>query len=512
MNRITAILLCLVLCLARTTVPTASAASRLTTSSKTALTSCLQQEYLMRDTYQNIFAKYPTLTTFGTVTTDEVAMIATLKKLYAKYRLSAPTDTEVLAANTMAATATDISKADAVAISLEQSTATLMTQVLQSADNQDVVGAVALIKTTSLGSHATAFTAEQTTVATPPTTPITPPATPAQVVALKTPVVPPPSIRPFPAPVTTRTVTVPATIDATGASDASPALNAFIASVPDGTLIAFPSAAVYRIDKAIVFSGHHNLIIDGNGCTLEYTSVTGTSQGYSFWRDWYDEVRGSDIWIRNFVLIGSSPYPGVYTPGTSPTGGEQQHGFVVESNRFEISDCTISAVWGDGVEVNSGTDVWVHDNHVISAGRQGLSVISGKNVLIERNAFDKSGGEAFDVEPNVVADSCANIIFRNNTVGTFGYTYVFGVSNHALAAIDGIVIDGNIVTGGSISTYMEGYSARMTRITFTNNMGKAAAAGSVIHFKYIDGLTVTGNVQPLTSGGLTHIVDCTGAR
>ena len=44
MNKITVTLLCLMLCLAGTGIPIASAASRLTTSSGTALTSCLQQE------------------------------------------------------------------------------------------------------------------------------------------------------------------------------------------------------------------------------------------------------------------------------------------------------------------------------------------------------------------------------------------------------------------------------------------------------------------------------------
>jgi hypothetical protein len=515
MNRITATFLCLMLCLAGTSIPTASAASRLTTSSGTALTSCLQQEYLMRDTYQDIFAKYPALTTFGTVATNEVAMIGALKKLFAKYKITVPTDTQVSAANTIAVTVTSISNADAVAISLEQSTATLMTQQLQSADNQDVAGAVALIKTTSLGSHTSAFAAEQTTVATPPTTPttpITPPATPAQVVALKTPVVPPPLTRPFPAPVTTRTVTVPASIDTTGASDASPALNAFIASVPDGSLINFPSATVYRIDKAIFLEHRHNIILDGNGCTLKYTSVTGTNQIYSFW---YPEgADGSDIWIRNFVLIGSSPYPGVFTPGTSPAGGEGQHGVIITGKRFEVSGCTISAVWGDGFIVFGGASgVWIHDNHVISAGRQGLAVISATNVIAERNAFDKSGYCTFDVEPNYASESCTNIIFRNNTVGTYDYAggrYFFGAGSTAGAVVDGIVVDGNTVIGGPLSASVQSVSAvRVTRITFTNNVGKVASSGNTFHFAHIDGLTVTGNVQPLTSGVLTSITDCT---
>jgi hypothetical protein len=32
----------------------------------------------------------------------------------------------------------------------------------------------------------------------------------------------------------------------------------------------------------------------------------------------------------------------------------------------------------------------------------------------------------------------------------------------------------------------------------------------VLMFAHIDGLTVTGNVQPLTSGSLASITDCTG--
>jgi hypothetical protein len=169
-NRITLVVVCLVLCLAGASVPTASAAS-ISTSSRTALTSCLQQEYLMRDTYQNIFAKYPTLTTFGTVTTDEVAMIATLKNLFAKYKITMPADTKVSAARAIAATATSISSADGIALNLERSTATLMIRLLPSADNQDVVGALTLIKTTSLGSHTTAFATEQARVSTPTPTP-----------------------------------------------------------------------------------------------------------------------------------------------------------------------------------------------------------------------------------------------------------------------------------------------------------------------------------------------------
>jgi hypothetical protein len=490
-NRITVVFLCLMLCLAGTTVPTASAAV-LSVSDKTALVLCQQQEYLMRDTYQNIFAKYPALTTFGTVAVDENSMIGTLSKLFAKYKIAVPADSKVAAARTMASTVTSALNADAVAINLEQSTANLMTKLLRTTRNTDVARAETLIRRMSLGSHTRAFAAEQATVATHP-----------QTIPRRT--------RPFPAPVTTHTVTVPASIDAAGSSDVSTALINFIRSVPDGSLINFPSAAIYRIDRAITLENRHNLIIDGHGCTLKYTAVTGTTEGYSLW----DDLGGnSDIYVRNFVLIGSSPYPGVYTPGTSPTGGEWQHGFEIRSSRFEVSGCTISKVWGNGFELSTGaSDVWIHDNHVISAGRQGVSVCSGTNVLVEHNAFDISGLSTFDIEPFLDSQSAINIIFRNNTAGTFGhrfFTIWVGLSG---PTIDGVVVDGNTVTGASLSTNVANNTeTRMTRITFTNNTGKETIAGwAVLYFTYVDGLTVTGNVQPLTSV-LTNISDCTGVR
>ena len=446
----------------------------------------------MRDTYQNIFAKYPALTTFGTVAVDENSMIGTLSKLFAKYKIAVPADSKVAAARTMASTVTSALNADAVAINLEQSTANLMTKLLRTTRNTDVARAETLIRRMSLGSHTRAFAAEQATVATHP-----------QTIPRRT--------RPFPAPVTTHTVTVPASIDAAGSSDVSTALINFIRSVPDGSLINFPSAAIYRIDRAITLENRHNLIIDGHGCTLKYTAVTGTTEGYSLW----DDLGGnSDIYVRNFVLIGSSPYPGVYTPGTSPTGGEWQHGFEIRSSRFEVSGCTISKVWGDGFELSTGaSDVWIHDNHVISAGRQGVSVCSGTNVLVEHNAFDISGLSTFDIEPFLDSQSAINIIFRNNTAGTFGhrfFTIWVGLSG---PTIDGVVVDGNTVTGASLSTNVANNTeTRMTRITFTNNTGKETIAGwAVLYFTYVDGLTVTGNVQPLTSV-LTNISDCTGVR
>ncbi len=101
------------------------------------------------------------------------------------------------------------------------------------------------------GSDAQAPTAAPTAAPTPaPTAAPTPAPTP------------PSGSRPFPAPVTTRTVSVPTSIDATGSSDVSAALNAFIKSVPDGSIIAFRAGTTYRLDRR------------GSRCTTAATSCS----------------------------------------------------------------------------------------------------------------------------------------------------------------------------------------------------------------------------------------------
>ena len=71
-------------------------------------------------------------------------------------------------------------------------------------------------------------------------------------------------------------------------------------------------------------------------------------------------------------------------------------------------------------------------------------------------------------------------------------------------------MDGNIVTDGSLKTLVDnGGAARMARVVFTNNTGMVAAVGPLLQFMQVDDLTVTGNVQPLASGVLASVIDCT---
>ncbi len=166
MNRLTVALLCLMLCLTGIAAPKVSGAV-LTTSARTALVLCLQQEYLMRDAYEDILAVHPTLASFGTVAQDEADIIAMLKRVFVRLRIAVPADTQESVAQTIAGRAANFSMAHMVAIDLERSAARVMDRLLQTTRSQDVLNAITLARAASLGSHTTAFAAEQASLSTP---------------------------------------------------------------------------------------------------------------------------------------------------------------------------------------------------------------------------------------------------------------------------------------------------------------------------------------------------------
>jgi hypothetical protein len=136
-----------------------------------------------------------------------------------------------------------------------------------------------------------------------------------------------------------------------------------------------------------------------------------------------------------------------------------------------------------------------------------VTVTMGQNVTTERVTFDKSGYCVWDVESNSSSDHSSNFIFRNNTAGRWGNA--FGAADGiAGSVVSGVTITGNVVTGGSLLTVID--IARRQNVVFTNNRSSVTAAGPILRLAHIDGLTVTGNVQPLSSGALASITDSTG--
>jgi hypothetical protein len=315
-----------------------------------------------------------------------------------------------------------------------------------------------------------------------------------------------PSPVPRPAPTPTKTarptlavrepagIDVPSAIDATGTTDASAGLQAWLGTVPNGSAIVFKAGGTYRMDAGLKVS--KSLTLEGNGATLRSNGDSGDFSSLII-------VSGIGVTVRDFNLVGNNPTPGVYRAGQEWAAGI----LTIGGSHIEIANVTVGGVYGDCLKVGSGTDtVTFHDSMCTSVGRNGVSIISASNVTIQRVAFPMVGYCTFDIEPNLSTESARNIKFLDNTAGTWTNSFL---SAHGAAGsvVDGVTVSGNTVTGNSLLTYVE--LARRQNVVFTNNTSTVTASGPVLRFAYVDGLTISGNVQPLSSGVLASITDST---
>ena len=343
-------------------------------------------------------------------------------------------------------------------------------------------------------------------------------------VATATPVAtppPPPPGRPFAAPITSGTVNVPLSIDHTGATDVAAVLNTFIAGVPNGRIIQFPPdpTYIYQMSQGIQFANRNNLVFAGGGVTLKVgAGAAGTNQltspfclGHTYGGFW--DNNNTDIQIHDFAVIGNSPTPGIYIPGT-----EAQHILsLTGTTRLEVYNVVGSAAYGDGIFWESVTDGWAHNCHIPTTGRNGATVMGATTrVITELSAFDVSGYYTCDFEPNDPTQFITNGYFRNNTAGSWGHgSYGGGFfaleGSHTGAAINGAYVTGNTISGDAIKAVCDnGGTSRMKNVIFSNNTSTAGSVGGpVLTFAHIDGLTVQHNAQPLSSGSLVSLTDCT---
>jgi hypothetical protein len=345
---------------------------------------------------------------------------------------------------------------------------------------------------------------------------------------------------PFARPETRRTVTVPGSIDRTGGSNAAGALNRFIASVPDGSVIDFARpGAVYRLDAGLLLSGRRNLVLLGHGSTTLRIHGNGSDEALSAFL-----LRGSShIRIRGFKVVGSHPdWPA--------NRGERAHVLglsgwyrAAPSHYVELSNVTASRIFGDAVYLegeNEGTqrpstNVCIHDNTFDYVGRNGISLINVTDVLIKHNRFNHVAYHAIDIEPNFAAEEVRRVRIRDNVFGSYshrsgllGYFVADAqIGSGVGAAVTGITIADNRVDGiaangydgtplGLDSKFLGSSGKRHARISFTGNRSSRTVSGrGIIYCSWVDGFTVARNVQPMSSGTFVLRSNCssvTGAR
>lgn len=295
---------------------------------------------------------------------------------------------------------------------------------------------------------------------------------------------------------------IPGDIDDTGATDVADLLEAYLNSQAPGSIVYFNPNGIYRCDRALKLFSVNQVRFEGQSCTIDGSHGTDyTENGSIFY------TRGSGLKFHGFNLVGSSP-----TPGTFISGHEGQHGFLVDGgDDIEIWGNTCIAMFGDFVEINSGATNWsVHNNSVPNTGRNGLSVIYGNNGTFFNNDLPHCGYMPVDIEPNTSSETCHDIDAYANAIGYWS-NLAFATDGSATgAAIFNIKFRDNAFTGSTMATEVNpSHPGREVNIGITGNSSDTPAPGPVIQLWNVDGVTVTGNTQPLSSGVLVATTLCT---
>jgi hypothetical protein len=312
-----------------------------------------------------------------------------------------------------------------------------------------------------------------------------------------------PEIRPTPTPQPTRVVVdVPA---ATDGSDATELLQAALDAAPDGAIIRLAAGGKYRIARGLVLEDRSGLELDGREATIELVA-SDQSHRRNLWL-----INSTAISIHDLALVGANPSPGVLDETR-----QFEHGIWVDGgDRIVIDRVSITNPWGDCVYLGDrdGRLPWVdglvvRDSTCRGAGRNGIAIVAGRNVQIEGNAFGDIGLHAVDIEPNRresgPVQGAERVTVTGNRVDGPVADYFFAANGWG--SVSDLTVTDNVLAGVPLRITVKplpgsGYVRRAVRIADNRSDTAFDGAGTAaLNFSDVIGLTVTGNVVPLTGG------------
>ena len=81
--------------------------------------------------------------------------------------------------------------------------------------------------------------------------------------------------------------------------------------------------------------------------------------------------------------------------------------------------------------------VSIYNSTIERNGRMGIVVNAGRDIVVERVAFDEIAISVFDIEPDVLLEGATNVAFGDNTVGSYGRTSRYAAYLLEASGLDG---------------------------------------------------------------------------
>jgi hypothetical protein len=323
-------------------------------------------------------------------------------------------------------------------------------------------------------------------------------------------VLPPPSTTTAPTTTPTTTTrpsapavaTAPASVAADCSRDVTAGLAAWIASVPDGSMLQFGAHACYRVDGTLRIQNRHGLTIDGNGATFRaMTDGRELAPTQARARSMFNFWRGSNLTLRNVVVRGANPNAGTgdfaYVAAL-----EGQSAYVIGGVQNMVMDSVEAYdVYGDFVFVGPATKNLVVTNSTFARnGRQGWT-INGEDITFEHNSIRGTRRATVDLEPSSPSAVTRRVMIRDNTIGA-GRLYFLANEGRA-APTEDISVIGNTFVKKAMTIRVDPPSGTRSHYRIIGNRSDTPVGfngGGAFAFSDVVGVEVRDNVQPMQKG------------
>lgn len=289
---------------------------------------------------------------------------------------------------------------------------------------------------------------------------------------------------------------VPSSIAKDCSVDVTGKLLSWIASVPDGSTLSFPSDGCYRIDGQLRIEGRANLRFEGNGATFRAVTLGGLTRHH--W--WF--VGGRNIVLRDMVIRGANPKAGT-GDGCFDATREFQHGVALWGVQGALlENLQIYDVYGDSVYVGNpqpSRDITIRGGRFEGTGRQGFGIVHAEGVVIDRNYVSRVCKSVFDLEP-LSGQHLRDITITNNTVGE--HRHLFLPNSGAAVETSNVLVAHNRVLGQVGQRFPNGPGSSYPTVNVSTagstgwvvrNNDFARFEGSALKFNGATGITVACN-------------------
>jgi hypothetical protein len=306
------------------------------------------------------------------------------------------------------------------------------------------------------------------------------------------------------------TYTAPASIPGDCSRDVTADIKSFLASVPNGTAsvpntVVFGTGLCYLVNGTIELDGRVGLVIDGAGSTFKASQKGAVGSSGSSSRDHWRILDSRDLQFRHFTIRSTNTTSDINNAdfGAFDTAYASEEGFSIRnSNRIGVSGLSILSVWGNGIVVDTATDVDVVDVKIDRNGSAGAKVLNSRNVLFDRVAMLHSRKHGYKIEPES-GEVIDGVEIRGSSVWSHEYAFFSsGISGYA----NNVSIHDNQVASDQATAFLVRANSRAQRKGWTFARNTVTKTGlernAAFYFEIVEDIKVNDNVVAVPAGAV----------